>query len=96
MTGHKATGLDGLTSYCLKEDRVSKIVVSKLTETFNKWFANGRTPQYLKTARVIPLSKEDNEYPDFGNIRTISILPIVAKVYEKVLLKRLLSRIKET
>lgn len=62
-------------------------MISKLTYSFNKWFATHRVPQYLKTARVVTLSKGINNYPDFGDIRLIAVLPTLYKVYEQIILQ---------
>ena len=53
----------------------------------NNWLKNrSQIPGYLKTGRVISLSKEDTEYPTRGQIRTICILPSLTKLYELNLL----------
>ena len=64
-------------------------MVNKLTEAFNEWQVKREYPEYLKTANIVPLSKEDNEYPDYSNIRVIAILPAVSKIFEKCILTRL-------
>ena len=46
-------------------------------------------PEYCKCARIVPLSKEESEFPSVGGIRTINILPGIFKVYEKVVLGKL-------
>jgi len=49
----------------------------------------------MKTARIVCLSKQPTSTPDVGQVRTISVLPIISKVYEKVIHKRLLAEIEE-
>ena len=44
---------------------------------------------------MIPLSKEKSEFPEVGNIRSICVLPVVSKVFEKVMLKRLRTHMDE-
>ena len=87
--GHKATGTDGLSSRILKDTDNRELLNGKLSQVFSTWLSNRIYPEYLVEAKVVPLSKEPTPYPSFGQIRTISILPIVSKVYEKILLKRL-------
>ena len=38
---------------------------------------------------MIPLSKESTEFPSFGNIKTIAVLPTLLKFFEKIILTRL-------
>ena len=66
-----------------------KLIVKKLTNSFNEWASNEGPPVYLKTAKVVPLSKDMTPFPKVGNIRTISILPVTFKLYERLLLNRL-------
>ena len=45
---------------------------------------SGIFPQEWKCAKVIPLFKEGN-HSDLNNYRPISIVPIVAKVFERII-----------
>ncbi len=67
------------------------MVLTKILVAFNKWFTEGRVPQYLKSSRVITLSKDQNisKYPEVGEIRTIAIAPALTKMYELCLHKKL-------
>ena len=67
----------------------------KLSQTFTRWLNDRTQPGYLAEARVIPLSKEETAYPSYGAVRTISILPIISKIYEKVIHERLKNNVKE-
>ena len=49
----------------------------------------------MKTARIIPLSKEDTAYPQVGNVRTISILPTTYKIFERIIFQRLEEEVQE-
>ena len=60
--------------------------VKKLTSTFNEWANNG-APAYIKRARVVFLSKEAGPFVSIGGTRQLAILPLVGKLYEKILLK---------
>ena len=61
---------------------------------FNEWLRKGSVPTYCKEARVIPLSKEETEFPSVGAIRTVCVLPGVFKVYEKIVLSKLKPELK--
>ena len=56
----------------------------------NKSFITGKFPDALKIARVTPIFKTGDKQ-DISNFRPISILPIISKIYEKVVLIQILS-----
>ena len=64
-------------------------MITQLAQAFTRWLREGRVPIYCKEAKVFALSKTGSEFPPVGDIRTISVLPAVFKVYEKVVLARL-------
>ena len=69
----------------------------KISKQFTRWI-NGEEniPKYLLKARTVLLSKEDgNRYPEFGKCRVIAILPILTKLYEITILKKLKEEINE-
>ena len=79
----KAIGIDHLADLLYKKDEFWDIIATRLMNTFNKWIELNKIPEYLNTARIVSLSKEDNnQYPELGNIRTISILPSTSKLLE--------------
>ena len=51
-------------------------------------FSNGIFPEHCKIAKVVPLHKQGSK-DDPNNYRPISILPSIAKIFEKLLHKRL-------
>ena len=57
--------------------------------TFEKWIEKGQIPQYVKTARVIALSKEDSPYPSYGKVRPIAVTPAITKLLEQIVLDKL-------
>ena len=87
--GPKATGIDKLNHAQLKEKTYRTPLVKKLTFVFNKWWKGAEIPAYLKTARVVALSKDGTQRPAEGDIRTIAIAPQLTKVYEHVVHARL-------
>ena len=89
MTCGKAIGNDGLSDLHLKLVQTNPIILLKLQQVFNFWFNSGKIPHYAKSARVVPLSKEDTEYPQYSKIRPICVLPAVYKLYERCVLQLL-------
>ena len=75
----KSAGCDGISARFLKE--AAEVVASPLTHIINLSLASGQVPSDFKTARVVPLYKTgDCNYE--RNYRPVSILPVVAKVFE--------------
>ncbi len=91
--GNKATGLDELGYSIIKAEAHRHTLVTKLCRRFNKWWNGYNIPCYLKNARVMVFSKDATTTPQVGDIRTISILPTLLKVYEKVVNTRLTDKI---
>ena len=56
---------------------------------FNKSVTSGNFPTCLKTARVIPIYKGKGDSSSVNNFRPISILPIISKIFEKLMYARL-------
>ena len=69
----------------------------KLLKTFQRWYREGGIPDYVKTGRIVPLSKDkvNGQYPEFGKVRTITILNAVTKLYELCLLCLIQEHIEE-
>ena len=68
----------------LEDDRL----ITKLTTELSRWYAVG-APRYVKSARIILLSKTPSQYPPVGSVRPIAILPAISKLYEQIILHRL-------
>lgn len=81
-----SSGLDGITTKCIKS--LKNIIIQELTECVNKCLTLGTFPDSLKIAKVTPIYKSGNK-SDPGNYRPISVLPVLSKIFEKVLYKRL-------
>ena len=60
-----------------------------LSTVFNFCFEQGVFPEYLKIAFISPIYKKDSKL-FVGNYRPVSILPILSKIFEKVIVKRVL------
>ena len=65
-----------------------KFAFEILTQCINKSFTSGEFPDCLKQANVSPIFKKDDPL-DKENYRPVSILPLLSKVYEKLLYNRL-------
>ena len=80
-----------IDSYPIKVIKIlAPILSSILAILINKSFITGKFPDALKIARVTPIFKTGDKQ-DISNFRPISILPIISKIYEKVVLIQILS-----
>ena len=59
-----------------------------MTQSINKSFTSGEFRDYLKQVNVSPIFMKDDSL-DKENYRPVSILPLLSKVYEKLLYNRL-------
>ena len=69
---------------------IKKLVLSLspfLVTSFNNCFRRGIFPNQLKVAKVIPLYK-DGDRSDPSNYRPISLLPVIGKIFEKIIYLR--------
>ena len=82
----KAIGNDDLSDVHIKLVSTNKFILTKLHKEFNHWFNTGKIPHYAKAARVVPLSKDDSEYPEYSKIRPTCVLPAIYKLYERCVL----------
>jgi hypothetical protein len=96
LKSNKAIGVDGLPDFVLKNKERRELLKARLTPVFEEWLNGKPLPAYLKTTRVVTLSKEDGEqYPAHGKIRTIAVAPAITKLYEKVIHQKLWVEINE-
>ena len=84
----KAAGLDGVSNKLLKF--AAHIVAPSLTEIFTKSINTGIFPTEWKIARVTPIFKKGKKN-DLNNYRPISVIPTVAKIFEKLVYDQLFS-----
>lgn len=86
MKPKTSSGQDGISSALLKD--VHLITVKVLTLIINQSLSTGICPDRLKIAKVVPIFKKDNPHIT-GNYRPISLLPVISKVFEKVVFDQL-------
>ena len=70
LNPNKATGLDGLSSRFVMD--VAPIIVGPLRHILNLSLIQGKVPDELKNARVVPLFKKSDRL-SVGNYRPVSI-----------------------
>ena len=60
-----------------------------LSAAFNSSFVAGAFPDALKHAKVVPVVKSGDKF-NMTNYRSISVLPILSKILEKLMYNRLI------
>ena len=86
MNINKSPGHIDIPVILIKE---AKFLIARfLARSFNECLETGNYPDILKNAKVIPLHKGGSKL-DLGNYRLISILSPINKIFETILLKRL-------
>ena len=88
LPSKRSSGRDGLSSILIKQ--LKDQLVQPLTFLINQSIRESIFPNDLKIAKVIPLFKKgDKELID--NYRPISLLPVISKIYERVLFNQLMT-----
>ena len=82
----KSVGFDEIYVEILRS--CHNIIVPVLVEMINKSLSEGCFPDALKMARVIPLYKSGKR-TSIENYRSISILPTISKIFERIMFDRL-------
>lgn len=87
LSPKKAPGYDLITAQVLKNLPIKAIL--KLTNLMNASIRLKHVPAQWKVAEVIMIPKPGKKPQEVSSYRPISLLPIISKLYEKLLLKRL-------
>ena len=82
----KATGLDQISNTILK--LAGPVICNQLTDLFNLSVKSGVFPNDWKLAKVSPIHKT-GERNDANNYRPISVLPTIARLFEKLIYEQL-------
>uniref|UniRef100_A0A0A9YN50 Putative RNA-directed DNA polymerase from transposon BS n=1 Tax=Lygus hesperus TaxID=30085 RepID=A0A0A9YN50_LYGHE len=93
LSPKKAPGYDLITGKILKE--LPEKGLKKLLHIINASFRLHHVPLQWKVAEVIMIAKPGKPTHDKKSYRPISLLPIISKLFEKLLLKRLKPIIEE-
>ena len=83
----KAPGIDEIFPLILKE--LSKKSVILLTYLFNAYLRLEYVPECFKTAEIIMIPKPGKPPEEITSYRPISLLPVLAKLWEKIYIRRL-------
>ena len=82
----KGFGIDGISSYFLK--LLLSFIEHSLVLMLNKFLGTASFPDSWKSARVTPIFK-DGKKDEKSNYRPISILPVVSKLFERMVFNQL-------
>ncbi len=82
-----STDCDGLSIKLIKH--IINFIVEPLCVLINKSFNKGVFPNSLKIAKIVPIYKSGDK-KDIRNYRPVSLLPVFSKIFEKLMLSRLL------
>lgn len=87
LKSNKSAGIDGISAKTIKA--VANQITPVLTQLINSCFVQGKYPDEMKKARVVPVYKA-GEKTNINNYRPISVLPVVNTIVERAILNRLL------
>ena len=82
----KATGIDNISNRILKI--AAPIIYQSLTDIFNLSISSSVFPSEWKMAKVAPIFKSGDR-DDLNNYRPISVLPTIARVFERLIFEQL-------
>jgi len=83
----KAPGYDLITGRILKE--LTEVGLRAITLIFNSVMRTGYFPTQWKVSQIITILKPGKPADEVTSYRTITLLPILSKLYEKLFLTRL-------
>ena len=86
LPNKSSSGYDSINNILLKQ--LNPVICRPLNKIFNKSLVEGIFPQEMKLAEIVPIYKSKDRLV-CTNYRPVSLLPVVSKVLEKVVHKRL-------
>ena len=92
LDSKKAADIYGMSSNLIKEG--GTVIAEIITFLFNMSIAQGKFPDVLKNAKIIPIHKGDSRL-EMSNYRPISLLPTLSKIFEKLMYSRLINFFKK-
>ena len=87
LSKSKATGLDIISAKLIRE--CADLISIPLCNIFKKSLSSGSFPDDWNCARVTPLFKQ-GERTDVNNYRPISVISVIAKVFERIVYNQLI------
>ena len=88
----KSFGVDNISSYFLK--LALPYIENSLAFLFNTSIETSQFPDSWKVARITPIFKEGDK-TEKSNYRPISVLPVISKLFEKLVFNQLYHYMKE-
>ena len=88
----KSFGIDNISSYFLK--LALRFIENSLAFLFNTSIETSQFPDSWKVARVTPIFKEGDK-TEKSNYRPISVLPVISRLFEKLVFDQLYQYMKE-
>ena len=88
----KPTGLDRISARPIRG--CADLICVPICHIFNQSFSQGKLPEDWKSARVTPLFKQGDR-DDVNNYRPISVIPVVVKVFERIVYEQLCAYLEE-
>ena len=89
---NKATGIDKVSNRILK--MAAAVIYKNLTDFFNLSITSGVFPSDWKIAKFSPLFKS-GDLKNANNYRPISVLPTIARVFERLIFDQLYTYVNE-
>ena len=88
LKSKNSCGMDGITSKVIKT--YCNVLCKPITIMINQSLNSGIFPDQLKIAKVLPIYKGNNSDSNkLSNYRPISILPVISKIFERVIYNQL-------
>lgn len=87
LKNKKAPGEDGLQGIVIK--KLPDNVIERLIDIFNSSIHHSYFPKFWKNAKIIPIHKPGKDPTQPTSYRPISLLPILSKIFEKIIKNRL-------